>query len=249
MNTDVLHRVIALIALWLTGGIVNGNAGDSGAGSPNSREPVGPAAAVYVDAKTGLDTYPGTKELPVHSISRAAEIIRSRDNAIYVMRLNPGIHVLDKHVPLATEKEMAGQRIVVEASTLPDDPAWTPEKMPIVINSSNLGDLSADAFSFVVSFLVDESHVTIRGIKFHGYSRPNSRYFPIARFNKAKTDLRIEQCMFVGDANAAHLQVAVMAHGNEIKVVSVAEKPLRGRFPRVTARVGRSPPQYPRDEW
>jgi hypothetical protein len=70
----------------------------------------------------------------------------------------------------------------------------------------------------VVGLLVEESHVTIRGIKFHGYPRANSRYFPIARFNKAKIDLRVEQCMFVADPNAAHIQVGVIAHGNQVQV-------------------------------
>jgi hypothetical protein len=116
---------------------------------------------VYVDGRIGVDTNAGTKESPVHSIAWAAELLRRQDNAIYTMKLLPGIHVLDKPVLLATEKDMTGKRIVVTAATLPDDPAWTPEKMPIVINSSDLGDFSAEVPSYVVSFSVDESHVTI----------------------------------------------------------------------------------------
>jgi hypothetical protein len=176
------------------------------------------AQTVYVDSNIGDDKNPGTKEAPVHSIKKAAEIIRSPDNSIYIMKINPGIYVLDSHVSLATEKEMNDKRIIIEASVLPDDSSWTPEKMPIVVNSSKKGEIPEEDFSYVISFLINESHVSIRGIKFHGYFYPNTRYFPIARFNKAKTDLLVEQCMFVGNKDASHIQVGIIAHGNEINV-------------------------------
>jgi hypothetical protein len=175
------------------------------------------AQEVYVDCNTGNDINPGTKEAPVSSIKKAAEIIRSRDNNIYTMKINPGIYILDHFVPVTTEKEMTGKRIVIEASILPDEASWTPEKMPLIVSKAIKGEIP-EYYHFVVSFLIDESHVTIRGIKFHGYFYPQTRYFPIARLNKTKTDLLVEQCMFVGDANISQIQAGVVAHGNEIKV-------------------------------
>ena len=175
------------------------------------------AQAVYVDSNTGDDNNPGTKEAPVFSIQKAVEIIRSRDNNIYTMKINPGIYILDSHVPVSTEKEMTDKRIVIEASILPDDTSWTPEKMPVIISKAVKGEIPVNYY-FVVSFLIDESHVTIRGIKFHGYFYPNTRYFPIARFNKSKTDLLVEQCMFVGDADISQIQAGIIAHGNEVNV-------------------------------
>jgi hypothetical protein len=175
------------------------------------------AQAVYVDSNTGDDRNPGTKESPVYSIHKAAEIIRSRDNDIYVIKINPGIYILDKHVSIATEKAMTNKRIIIEANILPGDTSWTPEKMPVIASKAKKGEIP-DSYHFVASFLIDESHVTIRGIKFHGYFYPNTRYFPIARFNKTKTDLSVEQCMFVGDENISQIQSGIIAHGNEIKV-------------------------------
>jgi hypothetical protein len=175
------------------------------------------AQAVYVDSNSGDDKNPGTREAPVYSIFRASEIIRSRDNNIYIMRINPGIYVLDNHISVATEKEMANKRIVIEASVLPGDTSWTPEKMPVIACRAKKGEIP-DYYHFVASFLIDESHVTIRGLKFHGYFYPNTRYFPIARFNKAKTDLLVEQCMFVGDENVSQIQVGVIAHGNDVVI-------------------------------
>jgi hypothetical protein len=175
------------------------------------------AQVVYVDSNTGDDRNPGTKESPVYSIHKAAEIIRSRDNDIYIIKINPGIYVLDKHVSVATEKVMTNKRIIIEASILPGDTSWTPEKMPVIANKAKKGEIP-DSYHFVVSFLIDESHVTVRGIKFHGYFYPNTRYFPIARFNKTKTDLLVEQCMFVGDENISQIQAGIIGHGNEIKI-------------------------------
>ncbi len=122
------------------------------------------AQAVYVDSNIGDDENPGTKEAPVYSIHKAAEIIRSRDNNIYIMKINPGIYILESHVSVATEKEMSNKRIIIEASILPDDTSWTPEQMPVIASKAKKGEIP-DSYHFVVSFLIDESHVTIRGIK------------------------------------------------------------------------------------
>jgi hypothetical protein len=175
------------------------------------------AQAVYVDSNIGNDNNSGSEKAPIFSINKAAEIISRKDNNICVIKINPGIYILDKHVSIATQKSMANKRIVIEATVLPDDSSWTPEKMPVIVSKSKKGEIQED-YNFVVSLLINESHVTIRGIKFSGYFYPNTRYFPIARFNKSKTDLTVEKCMFVGDANASHIQVGVIAHGNEIKV-------------------------------
>jgi hypothetical protein len=175
------------------------------------------AQEVYVDSNIGNDQNPGTKESPFFSIKKAVEIIRSRDYNIYTIKINPGVYILDSHISVATEKEMNDKRIVIEASILPDDPFWAPEKMPVITSRGMKGEIP-DSYHFVVSFLIDESHVTIRGIKFHGYFYPNARYFPIARFNKTKTDLLVEQCMFVGETDNSQIQVGVIAHGNEIKI-------------------------------
>lgn len=175
------------------------------------------AQAVYVDSKTGDDRNPGTKEAPVFSVKKAAEIVRSSTNNIYTIKLSPGIYILDHHVSVETKKEMAGKRVLIEASILPDEPSWTPDKMPVIASRASKGEIPGLSH-WVVGLLINESHVTIRGIKFHGYFYPHTRYFPIARFNKTKTDLKVEQCMFVGDANVSQIQVGVIAFENEITV-------------------------------
>lgn len=180
------------------------------------------AQAVYVDSNIGNDNNPGTEKSPVFSINKAAEIMSRKGNDIYTIKINPGIYILDKHVLIATEKSMTNKRIVIAASILPNDSSWTPEKMPVVISKSKKGELQEEN-SFIkenaiTSFYINESHVTIRGIKFLGYNYPVNVYYSICRFNKAKTDLLIEQCMFVADRQSSVIQVGVIAHGNGIKV-------------------------------
>ena len=175
------------------------------------------AQVVYVDSNTGNDANRGTKNAPFFSIHKAAELIRNQDNDLYVIKINPGIYVLESPISVSTEKEMTDKRIIIESSILPDDTSWTPEQMPVIISNSKKGEVPGQYYHYVVSFLINESHVTIRGLKFPGYFYPNTRYFPIARFNKAKTDLLVEQCMFIGDDDASHLQVGIIAHGNYIK--------------------------------
>jgi hypothetical protein len=178
--------------------------------------------AVYVDCNTGDDKYAGTKEAPFFSIQKATEVASSRNNNIYDIKINPGIYVLDKHISVATEKVMTDKRIVIEASILPDDTLWTPEKMPVIITRSKKGEINEkDLFikdNWITSFYINESHVTIRGLKFLGYNYPVNFYYPIARFNKAKTDLLVEQCMFLGDLQTSVIQVGIIAHGDSVRV-------------------------------
>jgi hypothetical protein len=172
--------------------------------------------AVYVDSENGDDSNPGTEAAPFYSIHKAAEIIESNSNSIYTVKINPGIYVLDSFASISTQKDMTGRRIVFEANILPDDASWDPLKMPVVVNRSQEGKIPG--FSDMVGFLIDESHVTIRGIKFLGHFYPNTYYYPITRINKEKVDLLVEQCMFVGDENASRIQVGVLTHGDTVRV-------------------------------
>ncbi len=176
------------------------------------------AQAVYVDCNIGNDNNSGTFASPLYSIQKAVEIINSRDDNTFCIKINPGIYVLDRHITVSTEKATSDKQIIIEASTLPGDSLWSPEKMPVIINSSEKGEIPGYDKSYIVSFLVEESHVVIRGLKFHGHVRQDSRYFPVARLNMEVTDLLVEQCMFIGDKDASHIQVGVIGNGNEICV-------------------------------
>jgi len=176
------------------------------------------SGAVYVDSGTGDDNNPGTRESPVCSIQKAAEMTGSRDNEIYTIKINPGIYILDHHVTIATQKETAdGRRIVIEASILPGDPAWTPGTMPVIASRAVKGEIPFSDH-FVIGLLVNDSHVTIRVLKFHGYFYPHTRYFPVARLGKTLTDLLVDRCLFAGDANISQIQAGVLASGDGVRI-------------------------------
>ena len=63
------------------------------------------AQAVYVDSNTGNDNNNGTIQSPFFSIQKALEIIKNKDNDIYVIKINPGIYIPEKPLVINTEKE------------------------------------------------------------------------------------------------------------------------------------------------
>lgn len=172
---------------------------------------------VYVDSENGDDSNPGTEAAPFYSIHKALEIVKNNANSIYTVKINSGVYILDSVLSISTDKDMTGRRIVFEANILPDDASWTPEGMPLIISNSRKGEIPGYS-PFIASFLINESHITIRGLKFLGYFYPNAYYFPIARINKATTDLLVEQCLFIGDDDASRIQVGVIAHGDTVRV-------------------------------
>lgn len=173
---------------------------------------------IYVDSNNGNDSNPGTIDAPVYSLHKAIDFVNSENNGVYVIKINPGIYVLEKPLEIKSIKPLSKEkRIVFESSILPGDSLWTPEMMPVIINRSKKGSVTYHQ-QHVVSFQIEVSHITIRGLKFSGYFYPNTKYFPIYRLNKEKTDLTVDQCMFVGDDQASVIQVGVIAHGSEVKV-------------------------------
>ncbi len=165
---------------------------------------------VYVDGLKGNDDNPGSPELPLRTIGKAVETAGNEKTGAGTVRINRGVYVLTTRVSVNAE-------VTIEASVMPDDSAWKPELMPVVLSVAPKGEIP-DNYNFVAAFLINAGRVTIRGLKFTGHAYPNTRYFPIARFDKTKTGLRVEQCMFAGEEDSSHLQVGVIAHGNGVMI-------------------------------
>ena len=89
--------------------------------------------------------------------------------------------------------------------------------MPVIFSRAVKGEIEG-LDEWVLCFLIEESNVTVRGIRFTGYSYPHTRYFPVARINKAKSDLLVEQCVFTGDPNISQIQAGVIANGNKVRI-------------------------------
>src|SRR4030042_78863 len=82
------------------------------------------AETVYVDARNGSDKNTGTKDNPVQTIGRAAEMVNSRtEPGPTIIKISPGIYNLTESVEFGgtlsfTEKERLG----IEASVFPGYP-------------------------------------------------------------------------------------------------------------------------------
>jgi len=179
------------------------------------------AETIYVDGGMGVDENPGTKERPVGTVGRAAEIVNNRkEPGPAVVKISPGIYNLTESAEfggaqLYTEKD----RLVIEASILPDDPQWKPALMPVILSTEDprkqgrLGELTA-----TYGLKIQVSHVTVRGLKFLGNPLARNWHCCLSRIGDGLDDLLVTQCMFVGNADVADIYCAVLATGDGFAV-------------------------------
>jgi hypothetical protein len=176
------------------------------------------AQTIYVDINRGKDKNEGTKEFPVRTIEKAAELVNNNNlKGPGNIKIEPGVYNLTAKIVFNNDKFIEQERLIIQADVLPDDTSWSPEKMPVIVSTSG----SSENFGFDCSlgFDIEVSHVTIRGLKFLGNPNPDVYYYyPIGRSGKNLTDLEVAQCVFVGEKDAIPVQSGILAHGNQIKV-------------------------------
>ena len=179
------------------------------------------ATEVYVDARNGCDGNAGTADAPVKTISGAYSLLRDEkgiervDDTVY---LYPGTYLVEKPIFLMPPREASDAMLTIQAVKLPGENGWKPEDMPVILSGCRQGELGIPGFEvFTAVFFVQRDNVTIRGLKFFGYPQPNSRFIPIARFQGELDNLKVEQCLFVGDRDFP-IQVGVLADGGGIQV-------------------------------
>lgn len=126
------------------------------------------ARTIYVDSKYGDDVDPGTKQKPLRSLSKAAQIVNSKtQSGPATIKIQPGIYSLEKSVVFdRADRFTEKQRLIIEASILPDDPNWTPASMPVILSTENPG--ISEKLTETYSLKIKRSYVTIRGLKFLG---------------------------------------------------------------------------------
>ncbi|MEM6342908.1 MAG: right-handed parallel beta-helix repeat-containing protein [Bacteroidota bacterium] len=172
------------------------------------------AQNVYVDALHGEDSNVGSKEAPFQSLARAVHFANTQTGTGNLsIKLNPGLYLLEGRIDINPVRVLHDTaRYIIEASVMPDDEGWSPEKMPVIqsISTNN----STTQFPHATGLLVAASHVSIRGLKFLGNAQPEvNYYYPISKEDMSLEDLEVSQCVFVGDKEAAKIQGGVWAHG------------------------------------
>jgi hypothetical protein len=199
--------------------------------------PVPPALAeggetLYVNAETGADTNPGTKDKPLKSLPEAAKrVSEATGSGPTTVLLAEGVYALDKTALFKpTRQYTKADRLTVRAQVLPDDENWAPARMPVVISTMPLSKTwlggRPDPFGGVSYGLqVETSHVTIQGLKVLGtpvveHPDPTAvrRNYPIAREGRALDDLLVTGCLFLGDEHVAPNHCLILANGHGVVV-------------------------------
>src|SRR4051812_4104554 len=179
------------------------------------------AEELYINAKKGNDTNPGSQSQPLKTIAEAAKRINSgtAKEAITII-LSEGVYALTETVPFNNNKFSAENRLTIRAEVLPDDANWNPQRMPI-ITTIIAGTPTPGDGEEARGLEIEASHVTVEGLRFTGspdYYYMNGyqdrRYYPIWRDGKNLDDLVVTQCLFAGNVDVLPIRVAVIANGD-----------------------------------
>jgi hypothetical protein len=179
------------------------------------------AEELHINARTGNDANPGTLSQPLKTIAEAARRINSsyKKEASTIV-LAEGMYPLTETVLFSNNKFTSENRLTIRAEVMPDDPSWSPQRMPIIammfpgIPTPGDGDEAR-------GLQIEVSHATIEGLRFTGSpvyyyidGKQNRRPYPIWRDGKILDDLVVTQCLFAGNVDVMPIRVAVIANGH-----------------------------------
>ena len=186
----------------------------------------------YINELTGNDQNSGTKEQPLKTLNKAADLInQANGKGAITVYLTEGIYGLDATATFhpANWHFTKEQRLTIRAASLPDDADWDPGKMPVIVSTmplnfkpnGNNDPLGGTSYGIQI----ETEHVTIQGLRVLGtpvHERPKDglvrRNYPIVREGRNLDDLRITQCLFIGDRHAIPNHLAILASGQGVVV-------------------------------
>ena len=187
---------------------------------------------IYINPSTGNDQGAGSQEQPLKTLNEAARRVNeSNGTGAVTIFLSEGIYGLAATVTFhpANWHFSKEQRLTIRAEILPDDEDWYPGKMPVIVSTMPLDfkpngrqdPLGGTSYGIQI----ETSFVTIQGLRVLGtpvHERPKEgmvrRNYPIVREGRNLDDLRITQCLFVGDEHVIPNHLGVLASGQGIVV-------------------------------
>lgn len=184
---------------------------------------------LYINPNLGNDGNSGQKEDPLRSLYEAAERINTtQGEGSVTVFLSEGIYALDTTVRFepAKWKFTRENRLTIRAEVLPDDKDWDQGKMPVLISVMPFQNIPDDRLGGASNGIqVETNHVTIQGLRVLGspvHERPADgmviRNYPIIREGRDLDDLRVTQCLFLGDIHSAPNHLPVLASGQGLVV-------------------------------
>jgi hypothetical protein len=187
---------------------------------------------IFINANTGNDQNSGSADQPLKSLYGAANRVNQANGRGSInLFLSEGIYGLDATVTFhpANWHFTKEERLTIRAAILPDDAEWNPGKMPVIVSTMALDfkpngrkdPLGGTSYGIQI----ETSHVTIQGLRILGtpvHERPEEglvrRNYPIVREGRDLDDLRVTQCLFVGDQHVIPNHLAILASGQGVVV-------------------------------
>lgn len=185
---------------------------------------------IYLNPESGSDDNNGQKEAPLRTLYEAARRVNAANGkGALTIFLSEGIYGLDATVTFHPVNWWFSktERLTIRSEVLPDEPAWGPAKMPVIISTMplNFKPMGSSDPGTSYGIQIETSHVTIQGLRVLGtpvHEQPTAgivrRNYPIVREGLNLDDLRITQCLFIGDRNAIPNHLAVLASGQGVVV-------------------------------
>ncbi|MDB4923758.1 right-handed parallel beta-helix repeat-containing protein [Mucilaginibacter sp.] len=177
------------------------------------------AQTLYVDVIKGHDDSRGTIAGPLASLQKAINIANGfTGNQPVIIKLSPGLYRLSNKLRIESSNGMADtSKFTIEATIMPDDAAWQPDKMPVIQSVADTN--SGKKFRYCVGIQIARNNVSVKGLKFLGNPNPSVEYYYcIERQNEKLKGLEISQCYFIGERNSAAIQGALFGQGADINI-------------------------------
>jgi hypothetical protein len=187
---------------------------------------------IYINADTGKNSNDGALHSPLQTLSEAAKRINdAKGRGAITIYLSKGVYGMSETVdfnPVNWELTKEN-RLTIRAEVLPDDPGWNPSDMPVLVSTMPFSVERNDKKEITggqnFGLLIQNSHVTIRGLRILGepvHENPFKgvlvRNYPIVWDGTNLEDLRITQCLFIGNKYAIPNHLAVLANGRSLEV-------------------------------
>jgi hypothetical protein len=187
---------------------------------------------IFINSNSGNDQNTGSADHPLKTLFEAAKRVNQANGKGSInIFLSEGIFGLDATVTFhpANWHFTKEERLTIRAALLPDDSTWNPGKMPVIVSTMPLSfkpygrqdPLGGASYGIQI----ETSHVTIQGLRVLGtpvHERPEEglvkRNYPIVREGRDLDDLRITQCLFIGDQVAIPNHLAILASGQGVVV-------------------------------
>jgi len=187
---------------------------------------------IFINSNSGNDQNTGFADQPLKSLYEAAKRVNQANGKGSInIFLSEGIYGLDATVTFhpANWHFTKEERLTIRAAILPDDADWNPGKMPVIVSTMPLDfkpngrqdPLGGTSYGLQI----ETSHVTIQGLRVLGtpvHERPEEgmfrRNYPIVREGRDLFDLRVTQCLFIGDRQAIPNHLAILASGQGVVV-------------------------------